>query len=277
MRTSELTEALRRAGLSRHESIVFLNLARVGAATARELAFATGVNRVQTYRALEALEARGLVEVTLDHPKRFAARAVDEAFDMLAEEKRAELESLEGVRRGILNAWPKNRIADPSVRLQVIKGRAQIYRAIARLVESARKDVLAFTTTKGLQRSYRAGINESLVNAMRRGIKPRLVADIDGSNVTLMRQVGKYVPLRHLDRQRGRFIIVDRASVLVFLVQDEGSIRGDAEAALWTNSADFVKSHVDLFERAWAVAQPFRARIASFPAERPPRTASRSD
>src|SRR2546425_9017857 len=41
---------------------------------------------------------------------------------------------------------------------------------------------LAFTTTKGLQRSYRAGINEVLVEAMRHGVKPRLLADIDATN-----------------------------------------------------------------------------------------------
>src|SRR2546425_4781265 len=158
MRLSEATEALHRIGLSQYEAVVFLNLARAGVATAGEIARASGVNRVQTYRALDSLEGRGFVEVTLERPKRYAARAVNEVFDMIAEEKRAELEGLESVRKGIISAWPKvpARGGDgPTVRLQVIKGRAQIYKSMRGFVAGAKREVLAFTTTKGLQRSYR--------------------------------------------------------------------------------------------------------------------------
>ena len=172
MKITEASEALQRIGLSRYEALVFVNLARAGATTAGDVARASGVNRVQTYRALEGLEARGLVEVTLDRPRRYAARAINEVFDMIAEEKRSELEKLEGVRKTFLEAWPKlsGRTREaPSVRLQVIKGRAQIYRTLQQFVSSAKGEVLAFTTTKGLQRSYRAGINEALLSAMRPG------------------------------------------------------------------------------------------------------------
>jgi HTH-type transcriptional regulator, sugar sensing transcriptional regulator len=254
MRLSEASEALQRIGLNRYEALVFVNLAQAGATTAGDVARASGVNRVQTYRALEGLEARGLVEVTLDRPRRYAARALHDVFDMIADEKKAELEKLDAVRKTLLEAWPKLSgltREPPSVRLQVIKGRAQIYRTLRQFVASAKEEVLAFTTTKGLQRSYRAGINEALLEAIRRGVKPRLAADINETNKALMAQVAGYVPLRHVDRQRARFIIVDRDSILAFLIQDEKTIRGEAETALWTNSPDFVKAHLDFFETAW--------------------------
>ena len=266
MRIAEAMGALEKLGFSRYEAVVFVNLARAGVATAGEIARATGVNRVQTYRALDSLEARGLVEVTLDRPKRYAARAINEVFDMVAEEKRAELDGLDAMRRGLIDQWPKLARGGrdgPSVRLQVIKGRAQIYKTIRRVVGGAAKDVLAFTTTKGLQRSYRAGINEVLLEAMRRGARPRLVANIDKGNATLMARVAQHVPLRHVDWQAGRFIVVDREAVVVFLIQDEGTIRGEAETAMWTNSKDFVKAHVASFERAWAEGTPARERLAS--------------
>src|SRR5207249_11985688 len=97
MKLSEATDALERVGLGRYEALVFVNLARSGAATAGELARASGVNRVQTYRALESLESRGLVEVTIDRPRRYAARAIDDVFEMIAEEKRAEFGKLDAV------------------------------------------------------------------------------------------------------------------------------------------------------------------------------------
>src|SRR5881397_1528653 len=204
MKLTEATEALEQVGLGRYEALVFVNLSRAGAVTAGEIARASGVNRVQTYRALDGLEARGLVEVTLDRPRRYAARAINEVFDMIADEKRSELEKLDGVWKTFLEAWPKisGRTREaPTVRLQVIKGRAQIYRTLQQFVSSAKGEVLAFTTTKGLQRSYRAGINEALLSALRRGVKARLAADINETNEVLMVRVAKYVPLRHVDRQ----------------------------------------------------------------------------
>src|SRR2546421_6894651 len=91
MKLTEATEALERVGLGRYEALVFVNLSRAGAVTAGEVARVSGVNRVQTYRALGGLEARGLVEVTLDRPRRYAARALNDVFR--SEEHTSELQS----------------------------------------------------------------------------------------------------------------------------------------------------------------------------------------
>src|SRR5438094_10454844 len=108
---------------------------------------------------------------------------------MIAEEKRSELEKMDEVRKTLLDAWPRlsGRTRDrPSVRLEVIKGRGQIYRTIREFVAGAKEEVLAFTTTKGLQRSYRAGINEPLIASMRRRVDPRLATGCTEANAALM-------------------------------------------------------------------------------------------
>src|SRR2546428_812086 len=108
----------------------------------------------------------------------------------------------------------------------------------------------------------RATINDGLMAPMRRGVKARLAADINETNRVLMARVAKFVPLRHVDRQRARFILVDRDSILAFLIQDEKSIRGEGETALWTNSPDFVKAHLEFFEKSWASGTAARRRLA---------------
>lgn len=264
MKVSEMIEAMKRVGLSPYEASIFVNLACAGEVTAGELARASGVNRVQTYRALESLEARGLVEVTVERPRRFAARAIQDAFDMIIDEKRSELDLVETTLKQVLDAWARltrGRAGPASIRLQVIKGRPQIYRALRKSVAGAEHEVLAFTTTKGLQRSYRAGINEALVAAMKRGVKARLIMDISSGNRSLVATVARHVPLRHSDGQRGRFILIDRSSILAFLIQDEATIRGEAETAIWTNSADFVKAHLEFFEQAWSSGTAAAVRL----------------
>src|SRR5256886_15974359 len=113
---------------------------------------------------------------------------------MIAEEKRSELEKLGEVRKALVEAWPglSGRTREPpTVRLQVIKGRAQIYRTLGQFVSTAKEEVLAFTTTKGLQRSSRAGINEVLLAAMRRGLKARRAADVKEANAGALARVAQ--------------------------------------------------------------------------------------
>src|SRR5205809_8060710 len=104
MKISEASDALQRIGLSRYEALVFVNLARAGATTAGDIARASGVHRVQTYRALEGLEARGLVEATLDRPRRYAARAIDDDVAVIADEQPVDLAQLERSPRAFLEA-----------------------------------------------------------------------------------------------------------------------------------------------------------------------------
>lgn len=272
MNVREARQALVEIGLTSRESALFVHLVLQGASTAAELARASGIHRVQTYRLLDQLQARGLVEVTLERPRRFAAVAIREVFDRLAEEKRRELDALEAMREGMLKAWRRlagRKRTETLAKIQILRGRPQIYRLLRRLVDEAREEVLAFTTSKGLQRSYRGGINQALVAAMERGVRARLLADLQPANAALLARVAERVPLRHLESQRGRFTVVDRSSVLAFLVQDEATIRGEGEVAMWTNSPDFVKAQVQLFEQAWASGVPAEERLAALGRESP--------
>src|SRR2546423_15699176 len=96
---------------------------------------------------------------------------------------------------------------------------------------------------------------------MHRGVQPRPVADVIVAIAALMTRVAANVPLRHVHRQSARFIIPDRRSTLAFLIQAERTIRGDGETALWTNSPDFVKAHLEFFEKAWGGGIPAAERL----------------
>src|SRR3989475_13070834 len=90
MKLSEASEALQRIGLSRYEALVFVNLARAGATTAGDVARVSGVDRVQTDRALGGLGGRGAVGVTLDRAPRHAAPALNQGFGMIAGGERSQ-------------------------------------------------------------------------------------------------------------------------------------------------------------------------------------------
>lgn len=96
---------------------------------------------------------------------------------------------------------------------------------------------------------------------MKRGVKAPLAVDIRAANASLMARVAQDMPLPHVDGQRARFILVDGASILAFLIQEKKPIRGDAETALWTNRADFVLAHRGIFEKSWSSGTPAKDRL----------------
>ncbi|MEE8492898.1 MAG: helix-turn-helix domain-containing protein, partial [Nitrospirales bacterium] len=65
MRTADVIEQLKRSGFSANEARILVSLGRHGSPTASDLATDTELNRVQVYRTLEGLEARGFVDVSL--------------------------------------------------------------------------------------------------------------------------------------------------------------------------------------------------------------------
>src|SRR2546427_11046722 len=83
MKLSEASEALQRIGLSRYEALVFVNLARAGATTAGGVARVRGVDRGQTYRALGGPEAPGVGGITVDRAPGYAARGINDGFEVI--------------------------------------------------------------------------------------------------------------------------------------------------------------------------------------------------
>ncbi|MBX8630925.1 MAG: hypothetical protein KIY12_00165 [Thermoplasmata archaeon] len=260
---SEVVSALERVGVKRHDANVLISILKSGEITAGNIAVATGMNRVQVYRSIAGLESKGLIHAVIGRPKRYTAHSADIVLKTLIEDRRGELDAAADILLRFAEYLPERREAgEQSSKLQIIRHRNQIYREIANVISQAGDEVLVFTTTKGIQRSYQAGINDVLLRAMQRGVRCKMITDIAERNRELMKSVSRYVPLRHLDRQRARFIISDRKSILVFLIQDESSLSGKAETALWTTSNDFVKAHIELFEHAWKIAVPFERRLA---------------
>ena len=76
-----------------------------------------------------------------------------------------------------------------------------------------------------------------------------------------MARGGEVRPLRRVDRQRAVHHRGPRLDPR-FLIQEEKSIRGEGETALWTNSPDFVKVHLEFFEKSWASGTVARRRLA---------------
>ncbi|MEM3852470.1 MAG: helix-turn-helix domain-containing protein [Methanomassiliicoccales archaeon] len=269
VKLNEIVTALTSLGMSRYEALLFAVLCGSEAATAGELSAETGVNRMQAYRSLQRLEKRGLVHMVLVRPRRYSVISPAEAVENILSENAERLRDAEAVMRKFIASLPRKKEKMERNLLRIIGSRSSIYKEMKRMIDRSREEVLVFTTGKGLLRAYQKGVNEVLLHAIHRGVRCRMIADINVRNFSLMTAVSKYIPLKHLERQRARFIIFDRSAMVAFLIQDENSVKGKAETALVTDSADFVNAHLLFFEHAWSTAQTSESRFAELQKPRP--------
>lgn len=94
MTEAQLKSFFKDLGLSTEETQIYLALVRKGSLTTLQLARTTDINRTQTYRFLEKMKAKGLVEEMIDE-HRLMAKAVDTDYlERLIHDQEAKVKSL---------------------------------------------------------------------------------------------------------------------------------------------------------------------------------------
>ena len=71
-------------GLTSNQSKVFIYLGKYGAKTAPEVCKALKLPRTETYHLLSALQNKGIVEASFEHPIKFTASPLDKAIWILS-------------------------------------------------------------------------------------------------------------------------------------------------------------------------------------------------
>jgi sugar-specific transcriptional regulator TrmB len=148
MEFEELVGSVGRFGLSDREARLYLALLRKGRATARELAHETGLDRVLGYRMLDALRIRGVVEVTAERPRRYAAVPPRALFERSLRERASSLAQDEVLATTLAEALPVlvREVNDAAPRFQVLQGTPAIFAYLREMLRRAQEEVCAMVT-----------------------------------------------------------------------------------------------------------------------------------
>ncbi len=275
----ELLRAMGRFGLSTREASLYLLALRRGRATARELTRESSLDRVLAYRTLDAMRARGLIQVTLERPRRYIAVPPRVVFERNLLERRRALDEDEDLARDLGRRLPELRDAAPSgaPRFEVITGGDAIYPYLRDMVRRATRDVRTMITSRALRESVRNRTYEDLPRFLREGGEFRMIAGSDPFARRLLgriRRLGRVyqrAEVRSRDDLTVRLTIVDGREALVFLVPEPGT-GGVPEVAVWSDTSEFVGAQRALFDANWAGA---RAEPSAGKRSAPVRTAER--
>ena len=251
-------------GLTAMQSRVYAALLQLGTCRASQVGLAVRIVRPEAYRILRELSVKALVERNATTPSTYTAtspalalRALVERFDQhvsaLETRKSALLQSLEDLRK---NSPVENESSD---RFSIIGGSSLVLRQ-REMITKAEHDYAGIFSKYGLTTSFQSGFVSELLAAKRRGIKVRLIVEVDDSNVKQARYLTNHFEIRQNQNILFYMAIIDGRQMVLgpAITNHKLSNFNIREANLWTNSTRFVNGMYAIFENLWKHGHIFR-------------------
>ena len=147
-------------GLTEKEGDIYIFLAKWGAMNRGEIAKSLKKDKAQVSRILKRLQSKGVVEATLEFPKRFTAIPFETIIDSSIKTKREEVALIENAKKDLLRYLEKSRQAGlklPLEKFVVIEGNQRIYSKISDMIKETKNQLSAISPVSALVRADQFG------------------------------------------------------------------------------------------------------------------------
>jgi sugar-specific transcriptional regulator TrmB len=253
-------------GIPEQGARLYLALCREGPQTAAELARLSALNRPDAYRFVRQLESAGLVTSYGQRPMRFAAVPPEAVVDRWIRRAGDRFRRLEGDRDRVLSDWRESLEAPIDVdarKFTVLEGPATIHRFLIKRIGLAREEVRVAVGGFSLSRAIDGGVDRALREASERGVRIRLVTDVNSANLAEAKLFSTFSELRHANGPvSNRTVVVDRAGALIYVSGAEGLGASDShQVALWSSASSFQRLARDYHQRIWAKSSKIERRL----------------
>ena len=132
------------------------------------------------------------------------------------------------------------------------------------MIADARKDYVGIVSRFGLARLREYGLEAALVSAKKRGLRLRVISEIDSSNVRFADRLARYVDLRLNHDLLLCMDIVDWSEMLFGPAfptnEEEAKSLDNKELDIWTTNPRFVHGMYAMFERLWEASPSYESQ-----------------
>lgn len=260
--TASIVGYLQDFGLNEKEAKTYYILSRMGSASANEISSATQYNRLQTYRSVKGLLDRGLVEISLERPRRYTPLKIEHAISLLQQEAANRIVQLESKKPLLLQKWSEVTdfpISRASYTFRIIQGTKNVFKFAIMLYESAEKNIDIIIKGKELMRWVVEGTDDSLQRRTSRHVMARAISEFDKQNTAAIKRFLEFCDLRHVSPlEIVPLILIDEKEVLICL---NGNTQGVPENAIWTNHPELVKMLSGFFKMLWASSKDGKQKL----------------
>lgn len=284
---------LKKFGLTEKEADIYIFLAKQGAMNRGEIARSLKKDKAQVSRILKRLQSKGVVESTLEFPRRFTAIPFETIINSSVKTKREEVAFIENAKKDLLRYLKKSRQAElklPLEKFVVIEGNQRIYSKISDMIEETRNQLSAISPVSALVRTNQFGLLDFAFNyPLKSQIQFRFLTELSDQNLNAGKALLKRIPkagfsIRGRNPNLGlrlfpRMVIRDNEEILLFITSRADISSADRdEVSLWTNCRSIVNSFTCVFDELWRNSTDLQTKIAEIETGKPtPRTLSIAD
>jgi sugar-specific transcriptional regulator TrmB/pimeloyl-ACP methyl ester carboxylesterase len=256
---------LQNFGLTDKQADVYLFLVKRSIAAGGEISKQTKIDRSVIYRILKSLQAKGLVEQTLESPIRFMAVPVDKALDLIIKAKQEEIKAVEKAKKDLiedLEAIRKTRTEPTIEKFMIIKGKKKIYKKIQQIIKETRSQFYGAFPVSGLVRAEQFGVFDAAYNhPLKTQIKFQLITELDEKNLKAIKILRPKLEDILILKARNpaqsfmplpRMVMRDEKEVFFFTQPDPEpfSIK-KSEICIYTNCESLVQTYLGIFREMW--------------------------
>lgn len=268
-------QILRDSGLAEREIAVIGALSGKSNMRASEVAKELGTTRLEAYKSLEELQDIGLVSVIADRPMRFSCPRIDKAVEHLIDIRRGQLSRIERSFNEIQSSIDKSNFVQEDTqdlenpKFTILKERVRILNRLEKMAENAEEDIVLILGKFGILPIFRGNTIQSINDAAERGVKVRILAQLDRRTVRFYRDIHGSIEVRHSDDLDAQGVVKDSSEVIQYLSSDENPVgKGKNDAALVIESSQFAESQRNLIEAIWEEAIPFETASKRYTEEK---------
>ena len=164
----QVRDALVTFGLTPNQSKVFFYLGKIGAKTASDIAKAVNIPRSETYHLLTALQNKGIVEASFQHPIQFTALSIKDAVNLLISTETERLNKLKKSGPELEEIWEKIPGATSEEdekgeeKFKVLQGGNQVNSKIFDMILNAKSECRILGSEKDFIKFYHANFLDAL-------------------------------------------------------------------------------------------------------------------
>jgi len=262
-KSDALIDRLRLMGLTANQARAYLAVVRLGVCNVVQIARETELHRAGIYDVMQKLLSMGLIDETLDRPKRYRPTSIQQGIALLTEMTRSKLNTIAAEAMRLISDLEKLKapvIVHVEPEARIVTGTENIRRNFRAMLASAQSQVLFMASKEAAARLSRSDIAYSLATIASKRLKARAILEVDESNVNQAKRVARSIEIRHYVPLHVHLYTIDDHTVGAGLTAANQT--SDQLSELITSYPAHVKMLQQFYELVWRQAIPLNKHIA---------------
>jgi len=263
--SSALMGKLQALGLTEKECEAYLAVLKLGVCTAVQISRESRLQRTEIYPLMSNLVSKGLVEETIDRPKRYRPIDVKQALPHLAIKIRDRLDRIVKESEQLatkLEGFSKKTSRTAQDEIRIIYGRQLARKHLLESIGSAETEFWGIAGRRRPPHISNRLIAEALRLIASKGLKARLIVEVDRENLRRVSKMAALAEVAHYEPIPAYMYGVDDKMVAVSLAQ-EPIIHPSQIAQLVSTYRPTVMIMRQFFDILWQESIPFALHEAA--------------